>query len=37
LIGEFPLLASPGLWIGVAVGAALVYAAIRVRQHSDDS
>jgi ABC-2 type transport system permease protein len=37
LIGEFPLLASPGLWIGVAVGAALVYAAIRVRQRSDDS
>jgi ABC-2 type transport system permease protein len=37
LIGEFPLLASPDLWIGVAVGAALVYAAIRVRQRSDDS
>jgi ABC-2 type transport system permease protein len=37
LIGEFPLLASPGLWIGVAVGAALVYAAIQVRQRSDDS
>ena len=37
LIGEFPLLASPGLWIGVAVGAALVYAAIRVRRRSDDS
>jgi ABC-2 type transport system permease protein len=37
LIGEFPLLASPGLWIGIAVGAALVYAAIRVRQRSDDS
>lgn len=36
-IGEFPLLASPGLWLGVAVGAALVYAAIRVRQRSDDS
>ncbi len=31
------VLASPGLWIGVAVGAALVYAAIRVRQRSDDS
>ncbi len=37
LMGEFPLLASPDLWIGVAVGAALVYAAIRVRQRSDDS
>ena len=37
LMSEFPLLASPGLWIGVAVGAALVYAAIRVRQRSDDS
>ena len=36
LMGEFPLLASPDLWIGVAVGAALVYAAIRVRQRSDD-
>ena len=31
------VLASPCLWIGVAVGAALVYAAIRVRQRSDDS
>ncbi len=37
LMSEFPLLASPGLWLGVAVGAALVYAAIRVRQRSDDS
>ena len=37
LMSEFPLLASPYLWIGVAVGAALVYAAIRVRQRSDDS
>ncbi len=37
LMGEFPLLVSPDLWIGVAVGAALVYAAIRVRQRSDDS
>ena len=37
LMGEFSLLASPDLWIGVAVGAALVYAAIRVRQRSDDS
>ena len=37
LMSEFPLLASPDLWIGVAVGAALVYAAIRVRQRSDDS
>ncbi len=36
LMGEFPLLASPDLWIGVAIGAALVYAAIRVRQRSDD-
>ena len=37
LMSEFSLLASPDLWIGVAVGAALVYAAIRVRQRSDDS
>jgi hypothetical protein len=36
-MSEFPLLASPALWIGVAVGAALVYAAIRVRRRSDDS
>jgi len=31
------LLASPDLWLGVLVGAALVYAAIRVRRRSDDS
>jgi len=37
LMSEFPLLASPALWIGVAVGAALVYAAIRVRRRGDDS
>ena len=37
LMSEFPLLASPALWLGVAVGAALVYAAIRVRRRSDDS
>ena len=37
LMSEFPLRASPALWIGVAVGAALVYAAIRVRRRSDDS
>ena len=37
LMSEFPLLASPDLWIGIAIGAALVYAAIRVRQRSDDS
>ena len=37
LMSEFPLLASPDLWVGVAIGAALVYAAIRVRQRSDDS
>lgn len=37
LLGEFPLLFSPELWLGVAVGAALVYAAIRLRRRSDDS
>ena len=37
LMSEFSLLASPDLWVGVAIGAALVYAAIRVRQRSDDS
>ena len=36
LMREFSLLASPDLWVGVAIGAALVYAAIRVRQRSDD-
>jgi ABC-2 type transport system permease protein len=34
---EFPLLTSPELWLGVVVGAALVYAAIRLRRRSDDS
>lgn len=37
MIGEFPLLGSAELWIGVVVGAALVHAAIRVRRRSDDS
>lgn len=37
LISEFPLLASAELWVGAALGAALVYAAIRVRRRSDDS
>lgn len=37
MIGEFPLLGSAELWLGVLVGAALVYAAIRVRRRSDDS
>jgi ABC-2 type transport system permease protein len=36
-LADFGLLASPDLWLGVLVGAALVYAAIRVRQRSDDS
>ncbi|MFN7271476.1 MAG: hypothetical protein ACK5VQ_04055 [Gammaproteobacteria bacterium] len=36
-IGDFPLLTSLELWLGVAAGAALVYAAIRVRRRSDDS
>jgi ABC-2 type transport system permease protein len=37
MVTEFPLLASAELWLGVLVGAALVYAAIRVRRRSDDS
>ena len=37
MFSEFPLLVSAELWIGVAVGAALVYAAIRIRRRSDDS
>jgi ABC-2 type transport system permease protein len=37
MVSEFPLLASPELWLGVAAGAALVYAAIRLRRRSDDS
>ncbi|MFM7626123.1 MAG: hypothetical protein ACKO7G_06585, partial [Gammaproteobacteria bacterium] len=34
---QFKLLTSVELWLGVAVGAALIYAAIRVRRRSDDS
>jgi len=34
---QFKLLTSAELWLGVLVGAALVYAAIRVRRRSDDS
>ena len=34
---EFPLLTGVELWLGVAVGAGLVYAAIRLRRRSDDS
>lgn len=34
---EFPLLTSVELWLGVAIGSALVYAAIRLRRRSDDS
>jgi ABC-2 type transport system permease protein len=37
MVSEFPLLASSELWLGVVVGAALVYAAIRLRRRSDDS
>jgi ABC-2 type transport system permease protein len=37
MVGEFPLLSGPELWVGVVVGAALVYAAIRLRRRSDDS
>lgn len=37
MVTEFPLFASAELWLGVLVGAALVYAAIRVRRRSDDS
>lgn len=31
------VLTSPELWLGVAAGAALIHAAIRVRRRSDDS
>jgi ABC-2 type transport system permease protein len=31
------LLATPHLWIGLAVAAALIYAAIRIRRYRDDS
>ena len=37
MISEFPLLGSAELWLGVLVGAVLVYAAIWVRRRSDDS
>jgi len=36
-INALPLLTLPDLWIGVAVAAALAFAAIRVRRHRDDS
>lgn len=32
-----PLLSRPDLWIGVAIAIALVFLAIRVRRHSDDT
>ena len=31
------LFASPGLWLGLVAGAAMVYAAIRLRRYRDDS
>lgn len=34
---EFPLLTGVELWLGVAIGAGLVFAAIRLRRRSDDS
>ncbi|MEJ1964169.1 MAG: hypothetical protein WDO56_22535 [Gammaproteobacteria bacterium] len=36
-LDALPMLRLPGLWIGVAVAAVLVFAAIRVRRHRDDS
>lgn len=37
MVSEFPLLGSAELWLGVLVGAALVYAAIWMRRRSDDT
>jgi ABC-2 type transport system permease protein len=36
-VNAIPLLTRPDLWIGVAVAAALVFAAIRIRRHRDDT
>jgi ABC-2 type transport system permease protein len=36
-LADFGLLASPDLWLGVVAGAAMVFAAIRLRRRSDDS
>jgi ABC-2 type transport system permease protein len=36
-VNAIPLLARPDLWIGVAIGAALLFAAIRIRRHRDDT
>jgi ABC-2 type transport system permease protein len=36
-MNAIPMLAEPGLWIGVAIAAALVYATIRIRRHRDDT
>jgi ABC-2 type transport system permease protein len=35
--GTFQLLATPALWIGVIVAAALIFATIRIRRLRDDS
>jgi hypothetical protein len=36
-INQLPLLQTPGLWIGVAVAALLIYATILIRRHRDDT
>jgi ABC-2 type transport system permease protein len=36
-LNALPLLGKPELWIGALLAAALVYLAIRVRRHRDDS
>jgi ABC-2 type transport system permease protein len=36
-IDAFALLATPGMWIGVAVAVLLVFAAIRIRRYRDDT
>jgi ABC-2 type transport system permease protein len=36
-IDAWPVFASPGLWIGVAVAAALIWSAVRIRRYRDDT
>jgi ABC-2 type transport system permease protein len=36
-VNAIPLLARPDLWIGVAIGVALLFVTIRIRRHRDDT
>jgi hypothetical protein len=36
-VNALPLLTRPGLWIGAAVAAVLIYVTIRIRRHQDET